>query len=233
MLVVVANRRDPEAVALVRRWGAHDAHLLSCVDLSIRGWRHYLDDPAASTAVIDSQVVEFDKIAGVLTLLPCVTVDQLIHIVPADRTYVAAEMMAFLVSWLSELTCPVLNRPTPGCLMGPAWPRERWVHVGVEIGIPVRPLHRRVSLTADPSECIERTAATVTVVGERCFGDTADVLTKHAQRLASVAEVELLAVHFDRPEADGRLLGADLRPDICSPEIADAILVALEESRGC
>lgn len=234
MLVIVANRRDAAAEALVHRWGDRDAHLLSCEDLSIPGWRHCLADPGASTAVIGGRVVGIEKITGVLTLLPCVTPDQLIHIVPEDRVYVAAEMMAFLVLWLYELTCPVLNNPTPACLMGPDWGPAQWIHAAAQAGIPVRPIRRRVALTADPPlEFAEVAPTTATVVGDRCFGEVDGALALHARRLAAVAGVNMIAVHFNCPEADARLLGADLRPDISSPEIADAILETLDRSRRC
>lgn len=234
MLVIVANRSDAAAQALVRRWGAHDAHLLSCDDLSLAGWCHRLADPGSSTAVIGGRVVGVETITGVLTLLPYVVADRLGHIVPEDRAYVAAEMMAFLVSWLCALTCPVLNRPTPTCLMGPNWGPEQWVHAAAQAGIPVCPVHRRAALTADPPpEIAELPATTVTLVGERCFGEADAALAMHARRLAAAAGVGMLAVHFNHREADARLLGADLRPDFAAPGIADAILETLGRNRGC
>jgi hypothetical protein len=236
MLVIVANRYDTAAEALARRWSAHDAHLLSCEDLSVVGWCHCLTDPSVSTAVIGGRVIGIESITGVLTLLPWVTADQLAHIVPEDRAYVAAEMMAFLVSWLSELNCNVLNHPTPACLMGPAWRPEQWVHAAAGIGIPVRAIGRRVTLTAEPppeNEFAKLPSATVSVVGNSCIGETHGALTLHARRLADATGVDMLAVHFDSPEADARLLGASLRPDIFSPQIADAILETLGRSYGC
>ena len=234
MLLVIAHRGDAAAQTLVHRWDAHDAHLLSCEDLSTAGWCHCLGDLGASTAVIGGRVVGIEQITAVLTLLPCVTADQLIHIVPADRIYVAAEMTAFLVSWLSELPCPVLNRPSPGCLMGPNWGVPQWVHAAADAGIPVRPVHRRVALWADPApELAEVTPTSVTVIGGRCFGEADKRLAKHARRLAAMAGVDMLAVHFDGRDSGARLFGADLRPDISSTAIADAILETLDRSSEC
>jgi hypothetical protein len=234
MLLIVAHQDDRAAEALVRRWSAHDAHLLSCEDLSTGGWCHSLEHPGASTAIIGGRVINVRKVAGVLTLLPWVIADQLIHIVLADRTYVAAEMTAFLLSWLSELTCPVLNRPSPGCLMGPNWGLQQWVHVAAHAGIPVRPVHRRVALSADPApERSDGAATTVTVIGSRCLGKADRMLAMYARRLAAVAGVDMLVAHFDAPDASARLLGAGIRPDISSPAIADAILETLTRSRAC
>ena len=71
---------------------------------------------------------------------------------------VAAEAMAFLASWLYGLTSPVLNRPTPVCLMGPNWRQEQWVHAAAQIGIPIHPIYRRSGLnTALSAEVAEVT----------------------------------------------------------------------------
>jgi hypothetical protein len=224
MLVVVSDRHDTGATALVQRWRAHEAQLLTSGDLTIAGWCHSLEHPGASTAVVGGRVISISKIEGVLTLLPYIMPDQLIDIVAEDRAYVAAEMMAFLVSWLYELSCPVLNRPTPTCLMGLNWRPEQWVHAAAYLGIPVRQIRHRVSLTNASLELFNASPTIVTVVGDRWFGRADDVLATHALRLAAFAGLDLLAVHFDRQEADARLVGAELRPDVSSPEIADAIL---------
>jgi hypothetical protein len=39
---------------------------------------------------------------------------------PADRDYATAELIAFMMSWLAGVDCPVRNRPEPACLAGPA-----------------------------------------------------------------------------------------------------------------
>src|SRR5229473_654434 len=124
MLVVLAHRYDQEARELVSRWSASGACLLTSADLSCKGWRHSSEESAASTALVSGRVVHVDQISGVLTLLPGVFEEELVDIVPSDRSYVAAEMTAFLLCWLSTLQCPVLNRPTPTCLSGLYWRQE-------------------------------------------------------------------------------------------------------------
>ena len=128
MLVVLAGSHDWTARRLIEHWGAN-ARLLTCRDLSRHGWR-YSPGEAAGTAIIDGESVPMDAIDGVLTRLPAVVEDELGRIVPGDRSYVAEEMTAYLAAWLSELPCPVLNRPSPAYLMGPAWTREQWVQIG-------------------------------------------------------------------------------------------------------
>lgn len=97
MLVVVASRYDEIARSLVDCWAKQGARLLTCEDLSVVGWRHSLRGVGGdssplldSTAVVDAQVVGVEEISGVLIRLPCVFEQELLHIVPDDRAYVAA-----------------------------------------------------------------------------------------------------------------------------------------------
>ncbi len=234
MLLLLASRHDEVARSLAARWSADDAALLTPRGLSVGGWRHHLGSPSDSAAVIDGRPVPVEELTGVLTRLWCVGVQDLPHIMPADREYVSIEMSAFLISWLSSLKCPVLNRPTAGCLVGPNWQPEEWAHRASRLGIPVRPIERRSALGMEPapqSACEEH--VTVTVVGERCLGATDETLRQHARRLAAHAGVGLLDVLFDGDDARARFVGVSLWPDIGSPDIADAILEHLKGGGTC
>jgi hypothetical protein len=226
MLVVLAGHGDAGAPALVERWRAWGARRLSPDDLSTPGWRYQPGEPSApSRAVVGGEVTDAASIRGVLVRLPCVVSDDLPHIAPDDRSYVAAEMTAFLMAWLSGLTCPVLNRPTPGSLAGPCWARERWVRLAGAIGVPAQPVTRRASLGADePPEDFVGRATTVTVVGRRSFGHAEAALHGWALRLAGACGAELLAAHFVGEGPHAALLTADVWPDTTSPEVADAVL---------
>jgi hypothetical protein len=65
---------------------------------------------------------------------------------------------------------------------------------------------------------------TVTIVGNRCLGTTDLRLIQQARRLAQAAGVEFLAVHFRTDTSGMQFWGADLSPNIFSPELVDAIL---------
>jgi hypothetical protein len=186
-----------------------------------------------STAVVGGQAIPLvssanaiEKITGVLTRLPCIFEPELLHIVPEDRGYVAAEMNAFLISWLSRLKCPVLNRPTPTYLLGPAWRPEQWIYAAAQIGIPVRSRKRKVTLSPDSTspQAAEKPWVTVTVVGKQCLGTVNQTLIRHARNLADAAKVDMLTVYFGGDESQVEFLSADLWTDIASPEVADAIL---------
>jgi hypothetical protein len=233
MLVILARQQDQAARALAARWRNYDTHLLTSVNLSAAGWRHHLPLSHASKAVIGGRLVGTGEIAGVLTRLPCVDVNELHHIIPEDRAYVSAEMTAFLVSWLSELACPVLNRPSPTCLTGPNWRLERWVHEAAQLGIPVCPIRRDATLTPRAWNEAHGPVATVTVVGDRWFGGIDQTLGVQARCLAKAAGVDLLAVHFATTESGCAFFGVDLQPDTASPDIADAILEYLTADSRC
>jgi hypothetical protein len=230
ILVVIASAWDEAARSLVERWSPRAARLLTPSDLSLPGWRHRVGSVSASTAIVSGEPIAASAIGGVYTRLPGVYEHELLQIAPEDRAYVAAEMHAFLVSWLTELPCPVVNRPTPVCLAGPAWRHEQWIHVADRVGIRVAPARRRVSLTAPAEPETPPTAgATVTVVGRRGIGSVAPCLERQARRLAEAAGVELLAAHFSSPRPDAQLVAASSWPDIADSDVSEALREHLSE----
>jgi hypothetical protein len=224
VLIVVADLGDQAAQALVERWAAWDARLLTPQDLSQVGWSFRPDKPQDSRVVASGNCLAGEDIRGVLTRLLCVTEQSLSWIAPVDRAYVAAEMNALLLAWLSELPCRVLNRATPGCLAGPFWRQERWVSTAARLGIPVRPFRRGAHPLSDQSARPSPKTGTVTVVGTRCVGDVAAQLGAQARALARVAGADLLTVRFDDNVDGARFLDARVWPDTICPELADALL---------
>jgi hypothetical protein len=167
----------------------------------------------------------------VLVRIASIEPDDLQHIAERDRPYVAAEMTAFLLAWLSGLPCPVLNRPTPQCLGGPAFRREQWVHLASRLSIPRAPFRRDTrQITAtlgDDSGC------ELTVVGNSCFGDADWTLMTSAQRLAAKSGAVLLSVKFTGSTADSEFVDASPWPNLGSPQLADAVLSYFEERSAC
>ena len=53
--------------ALAIRWKPYDTNLLTCNDLSIAGWSHYVGASGASMAVISGRVVATEEIVGIST----------------------------------------------------------------------------------------------------------------------------------------------------------------------
>ena len=203
MIVVLADLADGEADALVEAGGAAAA-LLGVDDLSRPGWVVHF--PQAGPAfVADGERRATRDVTGVLVRLPAVRTGDLPHIAEADRDYAAAEMTAFLAYWLSALECPVVNRPTPSLLMGPAWPVARWLALARELGI------------ADAQEHGGPADRWVTAVGDRAV-PAEDPAARLAVALARRAGVTLLGLGF----AGDRLITVSLRP-LLTREVADAV----------
>jgi hypothetical protein len=226
MIVIVASRYDAPARRLRDRWAGAGALLLTCEDLSACGWRSQASDPTHSTAVIGGLQVKQSEIRGVFTRLHWVWEGELVDIVAEDRAYVAAEMAAFLVFWLSGLTCRMLNRPTANSLSGPGWGPGRWNCAASKAGMLVSPIRRLASLRSPPDSDpgVQNTPVWATVAGEQCVGEVHPALAKQARRLADLACVDLLGVQFSGAEADARFVGVSLFPDIEEARIADAAL---------
>ena len=227
MIVIFANRYDQSAISLAARWAEHNASVLTCDDLSMIGWRHYLQLKAESKAMVGGRVFSLQQIKGVLIRWPGVFAQELIQIEASDRDYVAREMMAFLVSWFSSLECPVINQPTPVNLSGPAWRLEQWTYAAAQLGIPVKKAERYVGFGVHCEEQSSPVSTTsVTVIGNRCFGEVDDSLCEQSRLLAKTARVSLLNVSFSGGEANSFFVAADLLPKL-SNEMADAVLELL------
>jgi hypothetical protein len=237
--VILASAADVVARHLVARWG--DAELLTPEDLATPGWRYH-SHGGEGTISIGGAIVTDAEIAGVVTRLPCVFPRELVSIVPEEREYVAAEMTAFLAAWLTELRCPVLNRPAATSLWGPYLHPEGWVHLASQLGIPVSPITTRAGCGAHAIVASPWPHMTVTVVGDRavvgpdrlrappgvaCDSST-DAAVDHALRLARAASVELLCARFGLSDGRYVFLGADYMPDVTHPEIASALRLRLQ-----
>lgn len=213
-LLVLARRGDDWAEALVRRLAQHGALLMSPEDLSVAGWCYRVAAPEESVAVVGGQRIRGGDLGGVVVRLPWVDPIDVPHIAPRDQAYVATEMSAFLVAWLRALPCPVLNRPSPGCLTGPGWRPEEWLARASRLGIPV--LARRDGL---PGAAAAGDVA-LTLIGARHLGETHPRVLAGAKRLAEAAGVALLCLRYAGSGEEARLTGAAVwpeRPDAALP----------------
>ncbi|HXO00195.1 MAG TPA: hypothetical protein VN881_14055 [Candidatus Acidoferrales bacterium] len=223
-LLILASANDETARRLATLWKGDGARLVLPRDLSRPGWKYQPGQVESSVAAVDGELIPARQISGVLTRLGNIAENELIEIASGDREYVAREMSAFLLAWLSALTCPMLNRPGSICLSGPNWRPEQWAHAASQAAIPVVPSRRRVPYENEPSPASRyEPPVTVTVVGKKCFGPKDKFLHDGARRIARRANVELLAVNFVGSGKDARFLSADLWPNISAPDIADAV----------
>jgi hypothetical protein len=201
VIAVLASRLDPESRSVVDAWSSAGAALLSAEDLVSPGWTFTVGEPESGTAVVDGRRINTADITAVLTRRPSVLAEELGRIHPADRTYVAAETNAFLVAWLSALTCTVVNRPTTTSLCGPAWDTLHWQSAAARIGLSW-------SDAGDTSDAHE-----VVVCGERCVFAHDAREAAMATALARAAGTELLGVRFQRDKISGVTVAPSLADD--------------------
>src|SRR5260370_39218073 len=105
-------------------------------------------------------------------------------------------------------------------------------------GIPVRegdkdiswhtttaPTAATTSQSVEVESCKSEEIIEVTVVGERCIGNSDSTLVRQARQLATAAGVDLLSVRFNH--RDGTFSGVNLWPDL-TDDITQAILELLQ-----
>lgn len=224
-IVVLAGAVDEEARTLPARLPGLDVRLLTPVDLSRPGWE-FRPGHADAIAVVDGELIS-TALTAVLVRLPWVGEHDLPHIDAGDRAYVAAEMTALLLAWLSALPCPVVNRPSTTCLAGPLWRPERWARLAAAVGLSVAPVQRCAGTGATPPQPptpTEDDGATVTVVGSRCLGTDDRHVASLLRRLARHAGAEVLTVHLGETGSDARFLGASPWARLADDAVLDAIL---------
>lgn len=195
-------------------------------DLSRPGWE-LVPGRDGGTVVADGAQVSSAALAAVLVRLPWVTVDDLPRIAADDRGYVAAEMTAVLLAWLSGLRCPVVNRPSTTCLAGPLWRPERWARLAAAVGLPAAPVRRRA--TCDGARWGPQApadGALVTVTAERCLGTDDPALEAILRRLAQHAGAAVLSVRLSARSRPARLLSAGPWADLDDDAVLDLVLRA-------
>lgn len=229
MFVILAGARDSAAQALASR--AHMS-VLTPRDLSLGGWYCRFGSQEPGNAVLGGEIFPTQSICGVVTRLPWISPADLGHVAEDDRHYVAAEMHAFLFAWLSKLRCPLLNRPTPHCLSGPAWRNEHWIHTAARLEIPVRPARR----SAVPGVRFQPALPTgpirtVTVVGGKCAGDRSTALERYTLALAAASGCAMLSANYQETVDGLQLLDVNLWPDLANVELQDLVLNHFSDQR--
>jgi hypothetical protein len=231
MFLVLASCMDAAAAELVSGT-SDDVRLVTCADLSQPGWVFDPAAPGEGRCVVGEERVSVDAVQGVLTLLTDVRPTELPHIVEDDRAYIAAEMMAFLVAWLSYVPVPVVNRPTPLCLSGPFLRAEQWLAQAQSVGLPIRRSTRRVMAAAvPPAPLVPESSRCVVVVGRQvvCGADVPEEVADGVLAMASAVGAGLLTAVFDSDEDGAYLAAATPAVSVRDPAVSRAALTALTQ----
>jgi len=218
LILILASEFDSSARKLVEEWQDKSAILLTVNHLCNKGWRAYLgNDHCYSEISIANRKICEGEIKGVMTRLPYVFEDELYNIVNKDRSYISSEITAFLFYWLTSLKCKVINTPTPLCLIGPNWTYEQWIIAASSIGIPVISSSQG-QLSNKPVDL-----HTITVVGEKTFGESPEVCHRYAVKLAEYTKLRLFDAKFIFREESYHFCGVNLLPDIKQKEVINLL----------
>lgn len=225
MILVMAARGDAMARSFVSRHSAQSI-LLSPADLTLGGWQYRPGHAADLTLVASGKSMHASDVTGILNRITWVIAGELEDVKAEDRSYAAVEMTAFLISWLSEAPCRVLNRPATAGQSGAGWSPERWVATAAQLRVPVRPALRHA--TRQPETPLPPLShdhcVSVTVVGDCCIGEVDQSLHEHARSLSRASRLNLLALHYSHHQS-GAFLHADVQPDIePGSEVEDSIV---------
>ena len=235
-VLVLGHELDPTvnavAHALAERHGASAVRHLDLARLAHAGWQHRVESNGTvatrlhlggrGDAVFD---VVFDR-SEPLAALP------LRGWSDAERAYGRSEWLALLLSWLRSLGDRVVNRPSLGCLNGPAdraWP---WLARAAAAGLVPHPCGATTSSRRlpPPDGALEHptlrpeasddapageprvfayatpAAAIVDaiVVGDEVFADAAPTARESCLRLAHAAGTDVLAIRLAQMRGDPR-----------------------------
>ena len=125
--LLLAHREDKRLMQLLLlRCAREDVRVVTPADLSRAGWVHDPHAPQADRMALGDAIFGTDHISAVVTALDFVYPADLPHVHPEDQAFVAAEMTAFLRSWLRCLPCPVIDPPTSSELSGRAGDPSVW-----------------------------------------------------------------------------------------------------------
>jgi hypothetical protein len=210
VLVIVASRLDPEARDLAGAWQAFDARILAAEDMHKTGWVLNPDRRSGGRSVIGGAPVNTSEIKMVLTRRPSILAEELIGVHQEDRSYIAAEMNAFLVAWLASLGCPVINRPTGTCLCGPSWTDEHWKIAVIRAG--------GRWIASKEASCMAY------VIGRQCINTPTSRIGNVLLEVAAAAEVQFLGASC----TDDGITGIKALP----PTSPEAVRAALLEFAG-
>jgi hypothetical protein len=183
MIVVLGSSHDSVATDLVASWP--QAALCSAEDLVSPGWVWRRGQPASRTWIVDRKQVVDDQVTGVFVRRASVYAEELMTTHPDDRTYLAAEIHAFLVFVLAETAARVINPISEGAFGEAALRPHHWTQAALQLGVPVRPL--RVTNESRPPSRYR--TFNVEVVGDDVFGEAPASLRESARRLAQALEI--------------------------------------------
>ncbi|MEJ0076941.1 MAG: hypothetical protein WDO17_16150 [Alphaproteobacteria bacterium] len=243
MWLVLCDANDASAMLAFEALGARGVAPLELVTadaLSLaEAWEHRIEGDAASVRfrLQDGRSFDGAALSGVLNRLFTVPTWHWRAAAKADQEYVQQELIAFFLSWLNALPCPVINRPTPQGLCGRWRTESEWVCLAQRAGLPVAPYrqssHDRIDETRGEKRLVQPGASTRTiiVVGDTVTGASVpDEVAQACLHFAKESETSLIGLDFVEGAAGPwTFAGANPMPDLRwgGRALIDALVAAL------
>jgi hypothetical protein len=214
VILIVASRHDTAARVMAQKF--EHAAVITAADLSEPGWRFESGHASASVAMVGNQPISAHAITCVINRLPWISPSELVHIVIEDRAYVAAEMSAFLIAWLTELPCPVYNRPSAMCISGPGWQPAQWIYAAAAAGLKTKCVEMPSVL--DDGVATDFSTRVVAVLNGVNLNGPHE-LSSGLLKLAQLAKVNVFTAHFVERGNDLFFHSVNEMPDVTQKDL--------------
>ena len=225
MVLIITNIIDENAPVLLKKFPAGEATLITSRELSNTLLSINVSHFENLRIRIDGNELSVKDIKGVITLIPSIMPQELIHIEKKDRNYVCSEMNAFLIYFLSELKCIKVNEPSCNCLSGFNYDMVYWSYLAESLSIPVFPYrlknnHLTVSYFNNNCKTIRMAG-----VGKEINNANDNDCCRYFSALKSKIDLSYLSASFiTEDEKHYRLANVSTLPDITLPSMQDAIV---------
>lgn len=229
MWLVLCDTHDSSAAWAGQRLkarGLQPVEILSADELALSDFQeHRLEGRSGWTLRFRTESgvqVDGSRLHGVLNRLYTVPIGHWRRATAADQSYVQQELVAFFLSWLAALRCPVINRPTPQGLSGQWRLESEWAWLARRAGLPTA-IYRQTSRDRIDEAHGERRLVpkgalvnTAIVIGGRVVGPALPpALAAACVRLARLAGTQLLGIDFVRDAQQAwSFAGASPTPDL-------------------
>jgi len=229
LILVLSNVANEAAGEMVGMFPRGAASLVTASDLN-QTFRAALSvgDFPPSEITLGGTRTTAGEISGVVSTISHFLPQEFYYIEAADREYVCAEVSAFFIYFLSELSCRKVNPPTPKRLSGLGLHRVEWLRVAAGCGVPVWPFaFRNGTPAAETEPGLEYLRSTI--VGESLVEkDAPERVGGYMRSLSLALSMPYLSCLFVRPGGgDYHLAELMSVPDVRVPANREAIAAFL------
>jgi len=186
----------------------------------------YVNDFPTSKITINNVAVSVSEISGVITTISNFYPQEFYYIDTDDREYVSAEMNAFFIYFLAELSCKKINPPSAKTFAGTVMYHTEWVKIAETLNIPVWPIHT-INAKAVNNELSQADSFySCTVIGELITGEKpAEEICRYTRSLQQKLELPYLSCYFaERTAGEYYLTDIQSIPDISIAANREAIV---------